>query len=456
MSNCKEEITPYEKDDKETRIKKIDCVSKSFCIAKWKQVTIDLHNGQNHSCHHPLRQDIPLDEIKDNPGALHNTKFKKNRRKEMLEGVRPSECGYCWNIEDNTDNTDSNLSDRYLKSISTWSYPHLKEVVDAKWDENVNPSYLEVMFDNKCNLSCAYCMSNVSSSVKSEMDRYGRYPVDVAEYHRSTTIPKKYEGNVNPYIEAFWKWMPTLLGDLKVLRITGGEPFLSPHTMTLVDYILENPCPEMDFSVNTNLCFGDDLLQKYLVKLKKMTVEKHIRKVELFTSVDSYGKQAEYIRFGLRFDNLIKNIRRVHDVVPEAKKIIMITFNIMSIPNLHKLIAQVVELRDEGIDLQFDLSYLNDPEYLRANILGPDLFLEFKENMNWVKKEFIETGKLLEVEIDKLKRTLSWIENTYRDDEQHARYRRNFILFVDEYDRRKKTNFLETFPEFSDFYAKYK
>ena len=50
-------------------------VSPSFCTAKWKQVTLHLHSGQTHSCHHPVPHKIPLDEIADNPSALHNTKF---------------------------------------------------------------------------------------------------------------------------------------------------------------------------------------------------------------------------------------------------------------------------------------------------------------------------------------------------------------------------------------------
>ena len=33
--------------------KQIDAVSPSFCAAKWQQVTLHLHNGRTHSCHHP-------------------------------------------------------------------------------------------------------------------------------------------------------------------------------------------------------------------------------------------------------------------------------------------------------------------------------------------------------------------------------------------------------------------
>ena len=67
-------------------------VSPSFCVAKWKQVTMHLQTGNTHSCHHPSPHKVPLDELAINPTALHKTHFKKLQRKQILEGVRPAEC----------------------------------------------------------------------------------------------------------------------------------------------------------------------------------------------------------------------------------------------------------------------------------------------------------------------------------------------------------------------------
>ena len=36
------------------------------------------------------------------------------------------------------------------------------------------------------------------------------------------------------------------------------------------------------------------------------------------------------------------------------------------------------------------------------------------------------------------------------------RNRKDFVKFVDEHDKRRGTDFLSAFPEFSDFYQKYK
>ena len=86
--------------DAESIKARLDSVSPSLCLAKWKQVSLHLTTGLNNSCYHPPLHRIPVQEIKRNPGALHNTEHKKQQRKLMLQGERPGECQYCWNMED--------------------------------------------------------------------------------------------------------------------------------------------------------------------------------------------------------------------------------------------------------------------------------------------------------------------------------------------------------------------
>ena len=71
--------------------KKLDDIGSGMCLAKWTQVTLQLQTGHNHSCHHPRTHKINVNEIKRNPSALHNTQYKKLRRREMLTGKRPEE-----------------------------------------------------------------------------------------------------------------------------------------------------------------------------------------------------------------------------------------------------------------------------------------------------------------------------------------------------------------------------
>ncbi len=132
---------------------KLNTIGCGFCLAKWTQVTMHLQTGLNHSCHHPTPHFIPVEEISRNPSALHNTRYKKFKRKEMLEGIRPKECDYCWNVEDNS----NSYSDRIYKSTEPWSAPHFEEIANSNWRDDFNPRYVEVSFSNTCNFKCSYC-----------------------------------------------------------------------------------------------------------------------------------------------------------------------------------------------------------------------------------------------------------------------------------------------------------
>ena len=67
---------------------KLNEIGPGMCLAKWTQVTLQLQTGHNHSCHHPRTHKINPKEIARNPSALHNTKYKKLRRREMLTGKK--------------------------------------------------------------------------------------------------------------------------------------------------------------------------------------------------------------------------------------------------------------------------------------------------------------------------------------------------------------------------------
>ena len=92
---------------------KLATVSESFCLAKWKQVSLHLTTGHTNSCYHPPLHKIPTAPLLDNPSALHNTDHKKKSRAEMILGYKCTDCNYCWNIE-----KDGNMSDRHYSVVS--------------------------------------------------------------------------------------------------------------------------------------------------------------------------------------------------------------------------------------------------------------------------------------------------------------------------------------------------
>ena len=158
--------------------------SNTTCLAKWLQVTIDLHHAVSKSCHHTKWTPIDENLAIQNPLFLHNTQIKQLERAEMLNGKKTKTCSFCWDHESLSPNE---TSDRFHKSQSEWAQ---HETATRNFNqENPSPSYIEVMFDKVCNLSCIYCSPDSSSRIEHEIEEFGPYPQQVKE-HRSSRLTK--------------------------------------------------------------------------------------------------------------------------------------------------------------------------------------------------------------------------------------------------------------------------
>jgi hypothetical protein len=446
-----------------TNIKnKLDKIGPGFCLAKWTQTTIHLGLGHTHSCHHPGTHVIPIEEVNKDPSVLHNTPYKKEIRKEMLLGKRPAECQYCWKVEDLKD--PDLFSDRVLKSNESWSEPYFDEVLIAGAEQNFNPKYLEISFSNVCNFKCSYCMPSVSSQWAEEIERYGPYPTStqfntLAIDHRAKKIPIPVREH-NPYIEAFWKWFPIAYKDLHTFRITGGEPLLDKNTIKVLDFIIENPNSNLVLSINTNLCVPDSLYDTFIEKIRFIKLNNKVKDIILYTSCEAHGSCAEYIRFGMNYKKWISNFQKYLTSVPGGKVTIMATYNALSITTFNDFLNDMLKIkkvsgllgRSKEPRVHIDIPHLTTPTHQSVKILTKE-FLPFIDLQIQFMEKNVSIVGFNNHEIHKLKRVKSIIEKSIlRPDRDVIVNRRDFVIFVDEHDRRRGTNFLETFPEMADFY----
>jgi hypothetical protein len=437
---------------------RLNAVSPYFCLAKWYQVTMHLHNGHTHSCHHTKTHLVPLSELMSNPTALHNTQFKKLRRKEMLTGVRPSECAYCWDIEETS---FDNVSDRVVKSSDLWAEPFFERARTSHWDDDIVPTYVEVSFSNNCNFCCSYCGPWASSKWTEEVKQYGGYPTSGHFNNIEYLVAQKQmpiaETDSNPYVKAFWEWWPDLYPRLKVFRITGGEPLLSKHTMRVLRWILDHPHPDLQLSVNSNLGIPDHIYKEFLNIVKEIVERGCIKSFEFYTSVDAYGQRAEYIRNGLNYNNWLANIRTFFKVIPNQHLVIMCAFNALSITSFGRLYMDVLELRkaypdtrsnaEPGGRIRIDLPYLRHPEHQSIMVLPPT----YGEWLDSIIADVQAKPGALRMELDQLVRIRSLMHTPWPETKLQV-VRRDFFRFFAEHDRRRGTNFLATFPEMAGFW----
>jgi hypothetical protein len=457
------EKTKYQVHLEDTR-DKINNVSSSFCVAKWKQVTMHLQNGHTHSCHHPRTHFIPVEEIRRNPAALHNTEFKKQQRKLMLEGERPSECDYCWRVED-----QGEISDRTVKSADSWALPYIEDIANRKWDDNVDPSYVEVSFSNVCNFKCSYCGPHASSQWLEELEKFGAYPTSTKfnnlDWPRSQKMIPIANKDENPYVDAFWEWWPKMYTSLEHFRITGGEPLLSKNTFRVLDYIIEHPNPNLDLSINSNLCPPPALMEAFIKKIEIIVNENKVKKFKIFTSAEASGIQAEYIRFGMDYKLWLDNICGLLRQIPKLNITVMSTYNALSIVGYKDFLSDILSIKKEfparsagdmaQTRLLLDIPYLRWPPH-QSIFLLPKQFehylieqLEFmNSNIEYENNRGYGFNKF---EAQKMERILALFRSN-KEDKDAIVNRSDFVRFVDEHDERRKTDFIETFPEMVEFY----
>jgi len=432
----------------------------ALCLAKWQQVSLHLPTGLTNSCYHPPLHRIDIEPLKDNPGALHNTAYKKEQRKIMLRNEKPSECSYCWNIEKH-----GQLSDRHYRSGEPWAAEHFEEIKNSTGDENPIPSYVEVNFNHACNLKCSYCSPQFSSSWADDVNRNGAYPTSTPH-----NDPNHFKGSRrpiparedNPYVDAFWEWWPELYPKLKHFRMTGGEPLMDKNTYKVFDYVLALPKPDLHLNVTSNFSVDVDLYSKYHNYVKQLcdtNIEHFMQYVSLDTGEPAH---AEYIRDGLSWHKLYNNVHRYLDEIPNRNSLtFIVTMNNLSILGLERLLTWILELRSLYSKtyqrVWFDTPLLRSPSWQSMQILPPVYADRLEDIANWMEQNKEHPDKpfqgFKDYEIQRMRRNVDWMKEGQTLDTEYVKLQRaDFYRFFKEYDSRRQLDFLTTFPQMKEFW----
>ena len=433
-----------------------DRLGPALCLAKWQQVSLHLPTGLNNSCYHPPLHEMDSQVVEFKPSAIHNTQYKKEQRKKMLNGERPKECNYCWTMED-----AGHLSDRHYRSGEPWAAEHYNNIVDQPWDADVTPSYVEVNFSHGCNLACSYCSPQFSTEWGKDIDRWGAYPTksphnDPMHFKgRRQPIPVREN---NPYVEAFWKWWPDLYGSLKHFRMTGGEPLMDKNTHRVFDYILAAPKNDLHVDVTSNFSVPEELFVKYLTKVKDLCTGTKIEHFMQYVSLDTgIAEHAEYIRDGLDYNQWMQNAQELlsHNSIKAMH--FMCTINALCLTTLPNFLSQLMGLKQTyGRErVSFTLNILRFPSFQSALVLPDNLRTQFKNNL----QAWLDTHRLHplmhEHEINHLQRLIDYLDvvkTPHSETFSMPKLLNDFKQFHTQYDQRRGKDFAATFPILQEWY----
>jgi hypothetical protein len=358
-------------------------------------------------------------------------------------------------MEDN-----NKLSDRHYRSGESWAAKDFDIIKNSTGDEDVVPSYVEVNFNNVCNLACSYCSPQFSSTWMQEVESSGGYPtsrIHNSPDHfrgRNRPIPNR---DPNPYVDAFWAWWPSLYPELKHFRMTGGEPLLDKNTYRVFDYVLANPKPDLHLNVTSNFSVDEKSWQRYLGYIKELCQEGVLEHFMQYISLDSFGPQAEYIRHGLDFDLLWNRVNQFLTEVPYRNSVtFIVTMNNLSVTGLANLFASILGLRKIYSTtyqrVWFDTPVLREPAWQSLQIL-PESYVEQLEHLwAWMirqaETESTRFHGFKDYEIARLDRDIAWMrDGQHLDSTVVNQNKADFYRFFSEADRRHGTDFLTNFPE---------
>ena len=344
---------------------------------------------------------------------------------DMIHGQRPRSCSYCWNTED-----QGNISDRVIKSSS------VKTKVFKDWLKTrklrPNPELLEVAFERTCNLACAYCGPSFSTKWASDIKQNGPYAdIKTDSRYKTHSTLDMIDSEDNPYVKSFYAWWPDLSKDLRCLRITGGEPLMSPSFWRFVDMLGKY---KGQLIINTNLISKKDEVDRLMDKTKNY-------KLRIHTSLESNLLQAEYVRDG--FDSLTW-LANVSKIMERRSVVLNVTtainnMTVFSYIDYLKLMA-LLKRRFGRKRIEITCNFVHYPAFMRVQLLPSELRKELAEEVSaWLQDN---KRLLVSEEVAAVKRFIDVMSEQYMDQD----YKQEDALadihsFITQYDQRRNKDF---------------
>ena len=399
------------------------------CQLKWTWSTIWLYSGKTASCHRIIPEPIILENF-DN---FHNTPKKINDRTLMLKGQWPTGgCEYCQKIE----NAGGSSDRMFHKTIPDLSPPELETDITAL---EVTPRILEVYLNNTCNFGCIYCYGFHSSRLNHENKKFNDF-TQQKDYNNRFTNFQIFEENNNKdlYTEKFFGWMEKNSQSLKRLHILGGEPFYQKEFNQVLNFLETHSNPKLEFNIITNLGIDQDKLISYIEKIKLLVAQRKIKRLDITCSIDCWGAEQEYVRYGLDLHSWEKNF----NYLLEQKWIVLNinqTISALTIKTMPDLLIKLKEWNLKRPIGHYFSEVYPDPSYLKSDIFGSEFFKEDFNNIlalmndaTWQEKEAKKYMNGIWKKISAGKKNLEEIKN--------------LIVYLNEIDRRRNTNWQELFP----------
>jgi len=350
------------------------------------------------------------------------------------------------------------ISDRVYKS-SIYTEAELLDAKHAHASEDIDLKTLEIAFDRTCNFACSYCNPAFSTTWAKDINRNGPYRNLLSDgrnhyTHSHDSAEKFHYKEENPYVEAFFKWWDSdLHHTLRELRITGGEPLMSPSTWRLMDWFQENKGKS-----DCVLALNSNLVGKPVKEFLDRT--RDLAPMELYTSCESVGPASEYIRDGFIEKEWNDNVGYAHNWANLRGFHFMCTINALCLETLPDFLTNICRLKMKRPhpEVNFSINILRFPSFQSPLILPKKMRTHHKEQLGKWLDTFWDNGNgtlINEMEANQVQQLIDYLDvvkTPHSDTFEQSKLENDFKEFYSQYDKRRGKDFCETFPHLAEWY----
>jgi hypothetical protein len=235
-------------------------------------------------------------------------------------------------------------------------------------------------------------------------------------------------------LDRLWVWLDQKYHKLHRIGVLGGEPFIQDDFYKLLDYIDQHPNPNLELSIVTNLIIKKDLLVKFVEQTNEFVRLKKIKRVDILASVECWGAEQEYIRYGFNCSQFEENFNYLLKQ-STIRLSILSTVNALSINSMPKLAEKYLKWNQtREVDWQMHLVLPNDD-----HVLSPTAF-----DYRIFEQAIDQIAAMLP---DQYSRQISLgISEKIKNHPNDIDKQQKMLHYINEVDRRRGLNWQQVFP----------
>lgn len=405
---------------------------KFLCPLPWLSISTESQR-EIRLCCHESRENLSNSYLEEFSSTLEvfNLPLLKDTRMTMLKGEIPTACRGCSLLEKETEHSPRL---EYLDRFKL-DFPELLSA--TKEDGELSKAklvYLDVTTDNHCNLKCRMCRPRYSEKISSDWETLGWNPGE-----------RETKGiDINLSVETY-KSSGVLEENFKHLRmitLTGGEPFLSSAVEALLDRVINSGhAKKISLRFFSNTTIYPKNLKLYLDNFEK---------IQIYCSLDGYGKTSDYIRYPSKWGTIDRVYKELLSTMRERDNLrvdlhtVVQALNITQINDLFEYLSEF----NGFVPLLPSFTHVDSTLPLSVSYLPMDLLNKVEENFEKFLKSHEKALKNHHQEFHQ--REIKNFQNLIKRAKENNNPAKfiDVVIYAKKLDKLRGQSIQENFPEF--------